>query len=370
MPGFHLSVYRILSIGLLASLLLIVLAGPSAGIAASVDPPPSPAKEKLELQKLGEEVKKLEGENEGEDFWDLVARFAPLITALVAVAGVILAVLKQIGDQNTQRAQDRAQREAEIQQRETENERRLEDRFAAILTELAGEKAPSKASAAAAIVTYLEPQHARFHHQVRVAVLTNLKLEQDEPIRKLLARVYVEALRSGQEINAFERDLSRAKLANTDLAHLQLAEADLAFADLRDSNLGGCDLFRARGHKVVLDGARLCADQGRKPRLIEVRFKQASCQDTDFSGALLVNAHMKEADLNGAKFYGCRLQAAHLEGADLSGARFEQANLADTYFTGATIDADCAKSISRAVHWRQAHFDPWVREEIQTLAGE
>lgn len=359
-----------LSIGLLASLLLVALAEPGASIATSADPPPNPAKERLELQKLGEEVEKLEGENEGEGFGDFIARFAPLITALVAVAGVIVAVFKQIGDQNTQRAKDREQREAEIRQRETENDRRLEDRFAAILTELAGEKAPSKASAAAAIVTYLEPRHARFHHQVRLAVLTDLKLEQEEPIRKLLARVYVEALRCGQEINAFERDLSRAKLANTDLAHLQLAEADLAFADLRDSNLSGCDLFRARGHKVVLDGARLCADRGKKPRLIEVRFKQASCRATDFSGALLVNAHMKEADLSGAKFYGCRLQAAHLEGADLSGARFEQADLADTYFTGATIDPVCAKSLSRAVRWRKAHFDPWVAEEIQLLAGE
>jgi uncharacterized protein YjbI with pentapeptide repeats len=357
LPG-SLSVRRCLSIFLVVWMSLafapLLGGGPASASAAG-----GAATERLERQKLREEIAKLQRENEPEDFGDAFVRYAPLLTAIVAVVGVIATLWKQL-----------AEREAERRQRHAETERRLEDRFAAILTELGAEKAAAKASATAAIVTYLEPRHERFHHQVRLAVLTNLKLSQEEPIRKLLARVYVESLRTGQEINRFERDLSRAKLANTDLRDLKLAEADLAFADLRDSNLAGCDLFRARGREVTLEGARLCADGGQTPSLIEVRFKGAKCHGADFSGATMVNAHLEESDLTEARFYRCRLQGAHFEGADLTGAKFHQADLADARFAGAILDWECMHGISRARHWRKAHFDPGVKQELEEMAEE
>lgn len=288
--------------------------------------------------------------------------YAPLITALVAVGGLGATFWKQMSDQNSQRTRDR-------KQRKTESKRRLEDRFATILTELGSEATGIKAGAAASLVTYLEPQHSRFHHQVRLAVLTNLKFPQEEPIRKLLARVYVQALRSEEPINQFERDLSRAQLANTDFSAVDLPEADLAFANLRDSNLLGSNLARARGWKVVLEGSRLCPAEGRAMHLNDVRFKGALCYRADFSGAVLVNAHLELADLRDARFYGARLQAAHLEEAKLHGAQFQQANLADAYFFGAEFDGACMRSITRAVNWRKGHFDPEVRLELERLAA-
>lgn len=364
-----MSFRRALTAGVFALLLLGLLGSPP-GLAAVEDVPSAVApKQQLEAEKLREEVAKLERENEGNGLGDELIKFVPLITALVAVIGIVATLWKQVAEQSRQRKEELKQRETESQQRRIEAANRLEDRFAAILTELGSEKDSPKASAAAALATYLEPQHERFHRQVRLAVLTNLKLTQEEAIRKLFARVYVQALRSKLAINQFERDLSHAKLANTDLTDLALAEADLAFADLSNSDLAGCDLFRARGHRVDLHGARLGENDGEPTRLIEVRLKGANCREADFSGAVLVNAHMKEAKLEGAKFFRCHLQAAHFEGANLTGARFEQADLADTYFTGATLDATCLKGISRARRWRDAHFDPGVTAMIEAVAA-
>jgi uncharacterized protein YjbI with pentapeptide repeats len=315
--------------------------------------------QKLEAEKLRERVQKLKRENAPGDLGDDVLKYAPLVTALIALLGVVLTVWKLL-----------VQRSTEIKQRDSEAKRRVEDQFAANLAQLGADGTAEKAGAAASIVTYLAPSYKSFHHQVRVAVLTNLKLPQEEPVRKLLARVYVEAMHSDQEIDQFERDLSNAKLGNTDLRDLELKEADLAFADLHNSDLAGCNLFRARGHSVNLGRARICADGGDPPSLIEVRFKDAKCRKADFSGAILVNAHMKGADLRRATFYGCHLQAAHFEGADLTEARFHQADLADTHFTGATLDRVCKKSISRALRWRKAHFDPGVKAEIEALSEQ
>jgi uncharacterized protein YjbI with pentapeptide repeats len=366
MAGGSMNVRGALSAALAASLAALVLAAPALVHADS--PLKTHTKAQLEHLKLAEEVQKLQDDN-SSNFGDAFAKYAPLVTAVVAVVGLIGTLLKLLFDQKAQRKSERDQREAEMTQREVESERRLEDRFAAILTELGSEAAAAKAGAATSLVTYLEPQHKRFHHQVRLAVLTNLKFPHEEPIRKLLARVYVESLRSSDDVNEFERDLSGAKLANTDFSRVDLAETDIAFADLRNSNLSGANLYRARGHSVILDGARFSTHESPTSYLIEVRFKGARCRGTDFSTCFLINAHLKEADLREARFQGSGLQAAHFEGANLTGAKFQQADLADTYFWGATMDEACKRTISRAYRWRKAHFDDGVCEEIEALAA-
>ena len=111
-----------------------------------------------------------------------MADYVALVTAVVAVGGLGATVWKQISDQSLQRERDR-------DQRLIESDRRLEDRFATVLSELGSEAIAVKAGAASSLTTYLASDHRRFHHQVRLAVLTNLKLDHEEPIRKLLARV-------------------------------------------------------------------------------------------------------------------------------------------------------------------------------------
>ena len=342
--------------------LLLACCWPCTGAAlGATDDLSTKSEQELTRLKLVEEVEKLERENdEADGLSGFLVGIAPFVTALVAVGGLLATFWKQNSDQRGQRERDRREARAE-------RGRRLEDRFAAILTELGAESPFTKAGAAASLVTYLQPRHRRFHHQVRLAVLTNLKLDHDEPIRKLLARVYATAVSSEEPLDMFELDLSRAKLKNADLSGLALREADLAFADLTDALLLGTDLYRARGVKVCLEGARLGARAGRPASLIEVRFRQARCQNAVFSEALLVNAHLEEADLRGASFVRARLQAAHLERALLEGAHFEQANLADTYFVDAELDYVALRSIRRAFNWRKAHFDPATRDAVELI---
>ena len=372
------------------------LLSPVACLAAATGPR-SAATDELTERKLKAEVDKLEHDNAVADGTSgLIARFAPLATILVSAGGLILAIFKQGADQRAQRAKDladeraqrekelaertkdlaaqRAQREKELaerrrerEDRRIEEEHRLEDRFAAILAQL-GSTAPAvQAGAAASLVTYLQPEYSRFHHQARLAVLTNLKLELPEPIRKLLALVYAQSLESGVPVDQLERDLSRAQLAETSLCDVKLCEADLAFANLTNAVLLGSDLYRAKGYGVNLEGARLGAGAARPAWLIEVRFQAARCRAADFSGVLLINAHLREADLRDARFYGASLQAAHLERADLRGAHFQQADIADTYFLGANIDDAALRTLARARNRDRAHFDPAVRVALDAL---
>lgn len=373
----HVSLQRV------ALLLAIAVAaapalGPSACLAAA-DPsaPATPASRALAERKLAAEVAKLEHENAVADgFSGLMARYAALLTALVAAGGLAATIFRQTSELRAQRLhearereneqaarehereKDLADRERELEYRLAEQERRLEDRFAAILGEMGSVSPAIQAGAAASLVTYLEPGRERFHHQTRLAVLTNLKLELAEPIRKLLALVYGLSLESGAPVDRYERDLSHAKLAETSLCDVNLREADLAHADLTNTVLLGSNLYRAKGIEVVLEGARLGAGPARAASLIEVRFRRAQCRGADFSGVCLVNAHLQEADLREARFYGASLQAAHLEGADLRGARFQQADIADTYFRGAILDDDALYTLVRARNREKAHFDP------------
>jgi uncharacterized protein YjbI with pentapeptide repeats len=346
-----------------AAVVILPLASPAAPAAPGMTTT-LPSKDVLERQKLSQEIEKLKQDNAAASGASgFFARYAAFLTALVAAAGLLATVWKQSSDRT-------AQRERDIDQRETESERRLEDRFASILNDLGSTAIPTQAGAASSLVTYLRPEHKRFHHQVRIAVLTNLKVDHTEPIRKLLARVYKEAVGTGEPADRFERDLSRAKLENTDLSDLELREADLAFAELRNSTLVGCDLYRALGIGVNVEGSRACSVGGRITSLIEVRFRKAKCRGADFSGTRMINAHFEAADLRDTHFFQARLQAAHFEEAKLQGASFQQANLNDAYFYGAEFDERALRTIVRAFNWRNAHFDWQTSQLLENLAAQ
>jgi uncharacterized protein YjbI with pentapeptide repeats len=345
---------RLRTAGALALALVLLSSAPAAARDLSQLP-----RERLERLELAAEIDALRREDGSS--WP--ARYLPYLTALVAVGGVVVTAWKQASDLGAQRQRDR-------EQRELESDRRLEDRFATLLSDLGAEASATRAGAAASLVTYLDRRYERFHHQIRIAVLTNLKLRHEEAIRKLLARVYVAAMRDGERANTFEHDLARACLANTDLSGMELREAELARADLGNALLLGVDMYRARGIEVCLEGARLCPLDGRPASLIEVRFRGARGRYADFSDAVLVNAHLDEADLRGASFRGAHLQAAHLRDARLEDATFVQANLADAYFWGARMNFETMRSITRAYNWRKAHFDEDVLDRLRRIARQ
>ena len=201
-----------------------------------------------------------------------------------------------------------------------------------------------------------------------LALLGYLKAKQTDEVVAALTPVFVAALK--RHVGATPRpeavvvDLARVHLRRPELGDLDLHLADVAFADLRRADLDGAVLFRSRGYEVDVSGAGIS-----RSNLEEVRWHRCVARETRFHDARMISAFLKEADLTGAEFQRARLQGAHLERSVLTGAKFEQAQLADAFFAGATLDEAAARSISRAVGWETAHFDPPALALIQAATN-
>jgi uncharacterized protein YjbI with pentapeptide repeats len=317
---------------------------------------PLPSAGVLERQKLRQEVDKLEQENRrSKGLSGFFSSYAALLTALVGVGGVLLTFRAQSRDQTRQRELDRSQRDRDHEQRERESQRQLDERFAAILTDLGSGTEGLQASAAVSLLTFVRPEKRAFHSQVRLVVLASLKVQQREAVRKLLVRVFEAALRATEPLAGLELDLSGASLAHAELQRLDLTGADIGQADLSESDLSGTILAGAKGRKTHLE--RISA-QG--VDLYNARLPEAQAARARLPASRLVNAHFEGADFRGGDFRGARMQAAHLEDTDLRGARFEGANLADAYFLRARLDDVALQTLIRAQNVNRAHFSPEV----------
>ena len=201
-----------------------------------------------------------------------------------------------------------------------------------------------------------------------LALLGNVKTDRPDAVVGVLAPVVAACLRrrfgGAQRPLGINLDLARARLRKIDLSGLDLHEADVAFADLRHSNLDNANLQRTRGYAVDVTKAGVSGSN-----LEEARWHLCVARGTRFHNCRMVSVFLKGADLTAAEFQQSRLQGAHFERADLTGARFERADLADAFFTGAKIDDAAAATISRALHWQQAHFDPAAQALIAQKAG-
>lgn len=331
----------------------------------------SKSRETLEIEKLRQEVFKLQLENENlKSPWTKFSLNAAFITAIVALLGVFATIWKQLAESKRQRDMDRRQRELDREQREIENQRVIDQKFTSIVADLGSESDAIQASAAVSIITFLKPEYKVLHDQVFAILLANLKIQHSNAVNQLIVTAFEKALRGkfdrGIEIerdDKFELDLSRANLIQGNLSDLDLTNADLGFAQLRLANLTGAILFRARGYKANLEKARLS-----KANLNEARLQKARLNDAYLHECNLVAADLKKADLRGAQFYQSKMQAAHLEGANIIGARFEQANVSDTYFIDVKADAQALRSLVKARNWQKAHFDEEVRLKLEEMA--
>jgi hypothetical protein len=358
-----------ISIWIIASLLLlnIVLAAwlvweirpvPPGAEAASFDIQ-ALDKERLETEKLRQEVRQLRLENERlTSFWGAFSSFATLLTAVVAVAGVFVTIWKQFDE-----------REKDRQQREFESRRRLDEKFTSIITNISSENRSLQMGSAVSLLTFLKPEYGAFHEQVYLILLANLKLKPDPQVNDLLVDALEKALRirlgaAGERGLPAELDLSHMNLYRIDLSGLDLTGADIGFTDLRRANLRDANLFRVRGIEANLENARLTRTNLGEGRLVRAKLSGAHLHQTN-----LVAATLKEADLKEAQFYQAKLQSAHMEKSDLSGARFEQADLNDAYFTGAVFDQRALQSILKAERWDKAHFDREIAAKLADLKG-
>ena len=321
------------------------------------------SKSDLEVEKLRQETVKLELENRSAGSgWGLLLSYAPFLTAIVAVAGLFATVWKQISTSAQQRIQDR-------HEQALENQRRFDQNFTKVVENLGSASPALQASAAVSLATFLRPEYSRFHDQVYMVVLANLKIEHEQPVNDLLVNVFEQSIRlrlpsASQAARRYLLDLSRASLDRVDLSGLDLQEADLGYARMRGANLTGTNLFRCGGIAINLERARLT-----DANLEEARLREARCRGALFHRANLVSARLEEAQLIEAQFEDARLQGAHLQRAALQGARFWNADINDAFFADAMFDSAALKSIAKgAKNWRNAHFTAAVSEKLNAIS--
>jgi uncharacterized protein YjbI with pentapeptide repeats len=357
-----------------AAVMLLALGLPTAASATQTSTPTT-RDASLEQQKLRQEIRKLELENQrASSRWAAILALAPFITAVVAIAGIGLTVWKQLGDNAKNRQEQFRQLELDRKQREGDSLRRFDQSYTKAVENLGADSKALQISAAAALLTFLKPRYQEFHSDVFLLLVANLKTEinHDRAVRSFLVQGLERAIKLELEQTdpdaRRELDLSRTDLTGIDLAGLDLSRfgvLDVAYADLTHANLAGANLRRVKGYKVILQSARLS-----RAVLEEARLNSAKASDVRLHDANLVSARLEGAELLKAQFQRARLQSAHLNDADLRGARFEGANLNDTWLTGATLDQAALKSITNATHWREAHFDDDIRRRLEERTGE
>lgn len=328
------------------------------------------SKEELENEKLRQEISKLERE---QGWWPFLQ---PVVPVLIAAGGFVIAVRQHVGERARQRQadarqmeEDIRQRDAERQQREVESRRRFDESFTGVVSNFGSDNPAVRASAMVSLMTYLRPEYSEFHSQVFMFVLTNVKLDQDPEVRRLLGLAFEEAIRlqltSGRnEERQRAKELARVRLPRVDLSGLDLSNADIAFATLKSANFRDANLFRVKGLEVNLEDASLTG-----ANLSEARLRKAHCAEAHFHGATMGSARLEEADLRGAELQRAKLQSTHFNDADIRGASFEEADLNDAYFTGAMIDDAALMSLAGARNWRKAHFDDAIKQGLEGLSS-
>jgi uncharacterized protein YjbI with pentapeptide repeats len=349
-------------------LALLALAGLLGGCSAEpagepADPVPAPAlsREQLERAKLEAETRAIREKTAREASLAASAlRWAPFLTALVALGGVGLGLRTQRKD------------------RQVERRRRHDEELARTVQSLGSDSAKVRLNAAAAVTAFLGPDSADLHVDLLNVVMANLRIETDNAVADVLVRDLEIALREclRRAGHLKEIDLARSLwLVRLDLSELDLSgiPVDLAFANLERANLSGLRAPRSvRGWGVLLNHARLS-----RANLHEARLNAASAVGARFHQAQLVSATFKQADLRTAQFHRARLQSAHFEGARLRGAVFTMADVTDTWFCDsrqanpAELDEAALRTLSRARDgsWRRAHLAPEHRAAVEAFAS-
>ena len=141
------------------------------------------SKEALEIEKLKQEVFKIQLENENlKSSWTKFLSNSAFFMAITALIGIFVTIWKQLAETNrlkelddAQRQRDSEQRQLDREQRERENERLIDQKFTSIIADLSAESEAIQASAAVLIITYLKPEYEILHDRIFAVLLANLK---------------------------------------------------------------------------------------------------------------------------------------------------------------------------------------------------
>lgn len=360
--------------------------------------------EQLAAEKTRQEILDLQ---QRHTFAGSLPTYAALATAFVAIIGLVFTANQQRTDRRRQHLSDVEERRRALEERSQESLRRFDANFNTAMMNLGNDSAAVQASAAVSMLTFLKEEYGRFHDQVFMVVLANLKVAHDDAINAILVRAFERALPLRlASVQSDERplvlDLSWARMPRLHLIGQNLTDAQLSNADLSRANLERCTLHRVHGEgatltegrfpKTDLEEATFQGAHGDRPnfndaRLVSTKLQGAVLPGARFQGAKLQGAHLERSTLVGARFEGARLQDAYLQDAILSGAqfqganlqgahlerstvvgtRFEGARLEGAHFLGVNLDGPAKLSLIRANRWQEANLDEGLKAELIAL---
>ena len=322
------------------------------------------AKTQAEIDKLREETKKLETDN---SLLGRLPAYGAVFAAIVALGGVYLTLRQQRADRRRDKETAIQQRNKDRDERDKERQRRFDEHFQRMVADLTSGTPAVRASAAAAIETFLKPEHEPFHEQVLRLLMANLKFPRGDLTDRIIGQAFASGIRQHKD-----------KLRELSVAGLDLYEANLCRADLSGLDLEGCDMVRANLHGTDFTGARLCRARGLnvdlssallvRADLEEARLRGADLRNARLGEARLVSAKLQAARAGGASFNGASLQEANFDGADLRAATFLGANLNNAFFRTARLDEPALRSLLSGKHWETGNFDDTTHERLAALA--
>ncbi len=297
----------------------------------------------------------------------------PVLTASVAVAGLIVTARTASARYREEREKDRAgesrQRRRDRRADHEADRRRFDERFASAVECLDAESPAHRIAGVVLIGAMLREQDQRLADQAFDLLLGTLRRHRDEGTdvgagaAAMLLPMLESALReTTAQPTARRLDLTRLRAAGINLTGLHLERCDLAFADMSRGKLSSADLSRSDGFGLRIVGATL-----NQAVLREVRWHCVDARDAKLKWTKLTSAELRRGDFRGADFFQAQMQSAHLERADLRGARFDRATLTDTFLIGARFDDAALRSLLAAKNHGDAILDEATERRLWEL---
>jgi glycosyltransferase involved in cell wall biosynthesis len=280
------------------------------------------AGDQLNLDKAREELiaKRLENRLRGFFWQSFLASLGPVVTALVALAGLLTGLNTYLASREKERA-DRAAAE-------------LKDTLARV----AGKEERERMVGIVGLQHFFAAEREDQHLPALAALIAALRIEKQEEVHRA-ARVVAEAAAAALAPELLAKvSWKDLKLRGVDLAGRTLDGIDLRDADLEDADLRGASLARARFDAAILKGARLDG---------------AVLTDADLSYVDLAGASLRDARLANVRFTGAKVMRLDVTGATFQGESPGLADLPWDYVRG----------------WRAAKLPDALRRQLEARFG-
>ncbi|GHO85599.1 pentapeptide repeat-containing protein [Dictyobacter formicarum] len=345
-------------------------------------PTEDPTVTALNKEKLAQEVKQLENQNEPDSLSWVRTNASIFLSTFVVVIGGLVGLWRWRADRKE--AQDK-----DLEDRKADREKRAEERFQSAVIGLGDEKEGAQIGAAILLRTFLRKGYEQFYVQTFDLAVAHLRLQRtsnpqqniDTPplttLSQALIMVFKEAYplaRSQMEgenklldasyiqldnANLGAADLQRALLQQASMRNIKLYFATLNQAILFKANLSGADiqnsdLSEARLALANLSRATLFQVKLREADLLEANLSEADLRGADLRHAFCPRANLSKANLSKASshmgdqsegslskdsYKNADLRNADLSDADLSEADLSEADLSGADLSGATLSA-------------------------------